>query len=50
MSDVKTEEERMMLADANRLMNDPSLSPVFSPGGASVLHVAAAKNYLDVLE
>lgn len=50
MSDVKSEEERLMLADANRLKNDPSLSPVLSPGGATVLHVAAAKNYLDVLE
>ncbi|CAI8045836.1 Protein phosphatase 1 regulatory subunit 12A [Geodia barretti] len=50
VSDVKTEEERLMLADANRLQNDPSLSPVLSPGGATVLHVAAAKNYLEVLE
>ena len=50
MTDIKTEEERMMLADANRLKNDPSLSPGVSPGGASVLHVAAAKNYLEVLE
>lgn len=50
VSDVKSEEERLMLADANRLKNDPSLSPVLSPGGATVLHVAAAKNYLDVLE
>jgi ankyrin repeat protein len=50
VSDVKTEEERLMLADANRLKNDPSLSSVLSPGGATILHVAAAKDYLEVLE
>ena len=50
VSAVKMEEERLMLADANRLKNDPSLSSVLSPGGATILHVAAAKDYLEVLE
>ena len=50
VTDAKMREESMMLADANRLKNDPSLTPAISPGGASVLHVAAAKNYLQVME
>jgi ankyrin repeat protein len=50
VTDAKTKEESLMLADANRLKNDPSLTPAVSPGGASVLHVAAAKNYLEVIE
>ena len=50
VSDAKCEEESMMLADANRLKNDPSLSPAVSPGGATMLHVVSAKNYLQVME
>ena len=50
VTDVRNEEETMMLADAHRLKNDPSLSPAISPGGATMLHVAVAKNYLQVLE
>ena len=50
VSDAKMREEGLMLADANRLKNDPSLAPAISPGGATVVHVAAAKNYLSVLE
>ena len=50
VTDAKMREESLMLADANRLKNDPSLTPAISPGGASVLHVAAAKNYLQVME
>lgn len=50
VTEAKTKEEMLMLTDANRLKNDPSLVPAVSPGGASVVHVAAAKNYLQVLE
>ena len=50
VADAKTREESLMLIDANRLRNDPSLAPAVSPGGATVIHVAAAKNYLQVLE
>ena len=50
VADAKTREESLMLIDANRLRNDPSLSPAVSSGGATVIHVAAAKNYLHVLE
>ena len=50
VSDAKRREETMMLADANRLKNDPSLMAGVSPGGATLLHVAAAKNYLEVME
>lgn len=50
VANAKTREESLMLTDANRLKNDPSLAPAISPGGATVIHVAAAKNYLQVLE
>lgn len=49
MADAKTKEEMLMLTDANRLKNDPALVLAVSPGGAGVVHVAAAKNYLQVL-
>ena len=47
---VKGVEEMMMLEDANRLKNDPNLKPVISHGGATPLHVAAAKNYAQVVK
>ncbi len=47
---VKGVEEMMMLEDANRLKNDPNLKPVISHGGATPLHVAAAKNYTQVVK
>ena len=43
-------EEAMMLEDAKRLKNDHNLMPVMSHGGATPLHVAAAKNYLQVIK
>ncbi len=46
---AKNQEEVFMLEDANKLLNDSSLSPPTSPGGASLLHVAAAKGYLSVM-
>ena len=39
-----------MLEDAKKLRNDPTISPVMSNGGATPLHVAAAKNYITVLK
>ena len=47
---VKGVEEMMMLEDANRLKNDPNLTPVISHGGATPLHVAAAKNYVQIVK
>lgn len=46
---IRGVEEAMMLEDANMLKNDPNLLPVISHGGATPLHVAAAKNYIQVL-
>ena len=47
---MKGVEEAAMLEDAQRLKNDPSLKPLISVGGATPLHIAAAKNYLRVLK
>ena len=47
---MKGAEEAAMLEDAQRLKNDPSLKPPVSVGGATLLHIAAAKNYLQVLK
>ena len=49
MDAVRRAEEMLMLDDAKRLKNDPGLKPVISIGGATPLHVAASKNYLQVL-
>lgn len=46
---AKNQEEALMLEDAITLKNDPSLTLPSSPGGASLLHVAAAKGYLKVM-
>ncbi len=43
-------EEQVMLEDAHRLKNDPSRQQVISPGGATLLHIAASKNYLSVMK
>ena len=43
-------EESLMLEDANRFKNDPNLKPVTSHGGATPLHVAASKNYVQVVK
>ena len=50
LEDVKCEEERVMLEDAKAMRNNPNIKPLTSPGGATPLHVAAAKNYTTVLE
>ena len=50
MEEVKGVEEAAMLEDAQRLKNDSSLKPPISVGGATLLHIAAAKNYLRVLK
>ena len=49
MKAVRGIEEAMMLEDANRLKNDPTLMPILGHAGATPLHVAAAKNYVDVM-
>jgi protein phosphatase 1 regulatory subunit 12A len=49
VDDVKCEEERIMLEDAKKLRNNPKLEAMVSPGGATPLHVAAAKNYTTVI-
>ncbi len=46
---AKNQEEALMLEDAIKLKNDPSLPHPTSSGGASLLHVAAAKGYLKVM-
>ena len=50
VEEMKGVEEAAMLEDAKRLKNDPSLKPLISVGGATLLHIAAAKNYLRVLK
>lgn len=50
MAAVKSEEERIMLVDAHKLKSNPNLNLPLSSGQATPLHVAAAKNYLDVLK
>jgi protein phosphatase 1 regulatory subunit 12A len=50
VDDVKCEEERIMLEDAKKLRNNPKLEAMVSPGGATPLHVAAAKNYTTVIQ
>ena len=50
VEEVKGVEEAAMLEDAQRLKNDSSLKPPISVGGATLLHIAAAKNYLRVLK
>lgn len=47
---VKGVEAEMMLEDANRLKNDPNIKPVVGNGGATPLHVAASKNYVQVVK
>ena len=47
---AKSEEERIMLIDANKLKNNPTLGVPLGSSQATPLHVAAAKNYLDVLK
>ncbi len=49
MEAVRGVEETMMLEDANRLKNDPVLKPLLSHANATPLHVAAAKNYMQVM-
>lgn len=49
VEEIRAEEERVMLQDAKRLHNDPTIIPVMSSSGATPLHVAAAKNYISVL-
>ena len=39
-----------MLEDAKKLRDNPNVIPVISPGNATPLHVAAAKNYISVLK
>ena len=46
---VKGVEESIMLEDANRLKNDCTLVQVVSHGGATPLHIAAAKEYTQVM-
>ena len=50
VEEMKGVEEAAMLEDAKRLKNDPSLKPLINVGGATLLHIAAAKNYLQVLK
>jgi len=50
MDAVRGVEEVMMLEDANRLKNDPTLKPLLSHADATPLHVTAAKNYLQVMK
>ena len=50
IDDIKCEEERRMLEDANKLRNNPEIESVLCTGGATPLHVAAAKNYTTVLK
>lgn len=50
IDEIKCEEERIMLEDAKKLRNNPSTSSVMSPGNATPLHVAAAKNYISVMK
>ena len=50
VEEVKGVEEAAMLEDAQRLKNDSYLKPPISVGGATLLHIAAAKNYLRVLK
>lgn len=47
---AKNKEEIQMLEDTNRLKNDSSLTLPISPGGASLLHIAAAKGYIKVMQ
>ncbi|XP_013417050.1 protein phosphatase 1 regulatory subunit 12A isoform X7 [Lingula anatina] len=48
---ARQEEEQMMLADANQMLNNPRLAKVkvHAKTGATPLHVAAAKGYLRVM-
>ena len=50
VEEMKSVEEAAMLEDAQRLKNDSSLKPPISVGGATPLHIAAAKSYLRVLK
>ena len=50
VEEMKSVEEAAMLEDAQRLKNDSSLNPPISVGGATPLHIAAAKSYLRVLK
>ena len=50
VEEMKSIEEAAMLEDAQRLKNDPSLKSPISVGGATPLHIAAAKSYLRVLK
>ena len=50
MEAVRGVEEAMMLADANMLKNDHTLQPIVSHAGATPLHVAASKNYVQVIK
>ena len=50
VDEIKSEEEMVMLADAKKLRLDSSLEPIISPGGATPLHIAAAKEYTTVLK
>ena len=50
VEEMKGVEEAAMLEDAQRLKNDSSLTLPISVGGATLLHIAAAKNYLRVLK
>lgn len=47
---IRSEEEMVMLEDANELRNNPNSKPLISSGGATPIHVAAAKNYTTVLK
>ena len=47
---ARNNEEARMLEDVNKLRNDPSLIPPVSHGGATFLHIAAAKNYVKLLK
>jgi ankyrin repeat protein len=47
---VRGVEAELMLEDANRLKNDPALTPAIGYNGATPLHVAASKDYLQVVK
>lgn len=50
VDEVRCEEEKVMLDDAKKMLNNPHMEPVVSSGGATPIHVAAAKNYTTVLK
>ena len=49
MEAVRRMERIKMLEDANKLKKNSTLMPILSSAGSTSLHVAAAKNYIEVI-